>query len=345
MCAENFHALAIFKNIKPQDYIDYLLCQSAASKITKPQFHAVIDSFSEKKDKWELTQIAKEWLKNMGYGQQPYLIFFHKDTSINHIHIVSTRVERTGRAIKNSFEAIKAFDQLNAVLGIDAKSLAKRDLDHALSYKFSTRMEIIMLLFSMNYNCKLNNNNLILIRNGRIQIALPLQKLYARISNVQILPDRLQQLRDLFSKSIMHYDPSIRKSNHFRFSKFSSQPIKCTSDLITYLHKIHGLQLVFHSRHRVLPTDYCIIDHRNKIIYDGKQIMDIGEFIRPVRNSPSDNMLENKEITPDLNLIKHEELPIGAILISNFNIEISDDIDDKALFGRKRTVKKKTSTN
>jgi len=342
MCAKNFHAIGLFKNIKPQDYIDYLLCQSAASRISKPQFHVVIDSRSQQKSKWELTQIAQEWLQKMGYGLQPYLIFFHKDTSINHIHIVSTRVNRDGKVINDAFEGLNALDQLNIVLGIDSKKQAQQNLRHALNYKFSSRMEFVMLLYAMQYICKLKNNNLLLIRHGRVQATLPLESLYSRISHVELLPQRLQELQDIFFKSIKHHQASIRKTNYFKYLNFSSYPVKCTSDLITHLHKQYGLQLVFHSRNRILPTDYCIIDHINKTILDGKYIMPIAEFIRPVSNNNTDLNVEKKEeLTQKIELNATEAESIGALLISNFNMEIADDMDDQAVFGRKNREKKK----
>ena len=43
-------------------------------------------------------------MERMGYGQQPYIVFKHKDISREHLHIVSLRVDENGRKISDSHE-------------------------------------------------------------------------------------------------------------------------------------------------------------------------------------------------------------------------------------------------
>jgi len=52
----------------------------------------------------QLAEIGCEYLEQLGYGSQPYLIFKHEDIGREHIHIVSLRVDCDGKLIKNSFE-------------------------------------------------------------------------------------------------------------------------------------------------------------------------------------------------------------------------------------------------
>ena len=51
-----------------------------------------------------LTQIAKEYMEALGYGNQPYIVFKHNDIAREHIHIVSLRVDDEGRKINDRFE-------------------------------------------------------------------------------------------------------------------------------------------------------------------------------------------------------------------------------------------------
>jgi len=51
-----------------------------------------------------LTQIAKEYMEALGYGNQPYIVFKHNDIAREHIHIVSLRVDSKGRKISDKFE-------------------------------------------------------------------------------------------------------------------------------------------------------------------------------------------------------------------------------------------------
>lgn len=52
----------------------------------------------------QLTAIGEEYMRKLGYGDQPYLIFKHEDIERRHIHIVSLRVDSTGRKINDSNE-------------------------------------------------------------------------------------------------------------------------------------------------------------------------------------------------------------------------------------------------
>jgi len=51
-----------------------------------------------------LTQIAKEYMEALGYGNQPYIMFKHNDIAREHIHIVSLRVDGEGKKINDRFE-------------------------------------------------------------------------------------------------------------------------------------------------------------------------------------------------------------------------------------------------
>lgn len=52
----------------------------------------------------QLLQIAQEYLENLGYGQQPYMIFKHEDIDRHHLHIVSIRTDENGKKVNDKFE-------------------------------------------------------------------------------------------------------------------------------------------------------------------------------------------------------------------------------------------------
>ena len=43
-------------------------------------------------------------MQRMGFGDQPYIVYRHNDIGREHLHIVSVRVDETGRAISDSYE-------------------------------------------------------------------------------------------------------------------------------------------------------------------------------------------------------------------------------------------------
>mgnify|MGYP002643124882 FL=1 len=56
----------------------------------------------------QLADIAKEYMEKLGYGDQPFLVYKHEDIARHHIHIVSIRVDDTGKKINDKFEHIRS---------------------------------------------------------------------------------------------------------------------------------------------------------------------------------------------------------------------------------------------
>ena len=71
----------------------------------KMVFHCSLNPHPDEKLSDEtLTQIAKEYMEELGYGKQPYIVFKHNDIAREHIHIVSLRVDSRGQKINDKFE-------------------------------------------------------------------------------------------------------------------------------------------------------------------------------------------------------------------------------------------------
>lgn len=49
----------------------------------------------------QLEAIGREYMRKLGYGDQPYIIFRHEDNARPHIHIVSLRIDERGRKIRD----------------------------------------------------------------------------------------------------------------------------------------------------------------------------------------------------------------------------------------------------
>ncbi|OHT43659.1 conjugal transfer protein MobB [Flavobacterium tructae] len=55
-------------------------------------------------------EIAEEYMREMGYGQQPYVVFKHTDIDRSHIHIVSVCVDEEGKKISDKFEKMRSMN-------------------------------------------------------------------------------------------------------------------------------------------------------------------------------------------------------------------------------------------
>ena len=81
---------------------DYL---TANRKTEKPILHISLnpdpkDCVSEE----QFIKLAEQYMQCMGFGDQPYIVYRHNDIGREHLHIVSVRVDETGRAISDSYE-------------------------------------------------------------------------------------------------------------------------------------------------------------------------------------------------------------------------------------------------
>jgi len=79
---------------------DFLQFIPAHFRTEKPVFHVSINPHPDDRlTDEQLTDIGREYMERLGYGDQPYLIFKHEDIDREHIHIVSLRVRSNGRKI------------------------------------------------------------------------------------------------------------------------------------------------------------------------------------------------------------------------------------------------------
>lgn len=85
----------------------------ANRRTTNTVFHASLNPSPEDRlTDEQLRKIACEYMERMGYGEQPYIIFKHKDISREHLHIVSLRVNEQGRKLPHDFEARRSMEIL-----------------------------------------------------------------------------------------------------------------------------------------------------------------------------------------------------------------------------------------
>lgn len=52
----------------------------------------------------QLAQIAEEYMQKLGYGNQPFVVYKHEDIDRHHLHIVSVKVDETGKMIRDNFQ-------------------------------------------------------------------------------------------------------------------------------------------------------------------------------------------------------------------------------------------------
>lgn len=91
-------------NIKSSDFYDIVAAISSYNSlnenVTKPNIHISL-SFHRQDilDNDTINSIADDYMKDMGYNDQPYVVYRHFDKEHPHIHIVSSQIKIDGKKI------------------------------------------------------------------------------------------------------------------------------------------------------------------------------------------------------------------------------------------------------
>jgi hypothetical protein len=236
----------------------------------------------------------------MGYDKQPYLIIFHKDSANNHVHIVSTRVKQDGKKIKDSYEQIKAQQQMQIVMGMDPKHNAETDTAKALTYRVNTKAQFLMVLESMGYSHKEDNGSLLLFKYGKQPGAITMTDIEKRIDAELQDEARQRQLTAWFHKYAGLYDTALTKSRG-----------KYCSPFLAFLKEKMGVELLFHASGDKPPYGYTVIDHAQRNVFKGGEIMALKELLADQIKDETKRQHPNRE--PRLS--NHSELDYYAAML------------------------------
>ena len=102
-------------------------------------------------------------MERMGYGDQPYIVFKHKDISREHLHIVSLRVDENGHKLPHDFEARRSMEilrDLERKYGLHPSVKGEEQADkvglHRVNYRegnVKQQISSVVRLCLLNYKC------------------------------------------------------------------------------------------------------------------------------------------------------------------------------------------------
>jgi hypothetical protein len=320
--------------LRPNDYVNYLKAVTARNHLIKsPQFHAVISCKEKDKSKEELTQLAEKWLDQMGYGKNPYLLIFHKDTKNNHIHMVSSRVDKQGRLIDFGLTYIKGTEVLNRLIGYSETRQTEADLARAISYQFSSRSQFELILRLWGYSCSVKDGQYLIYKYGRNLTRIDPATVDQQIASFKNNPERQLALRLIINAHKKHFDPGLYKKKSFYH--MSSKSRGFTSRLADELHQRLGIQFFFHAKSGLSPSDYTLVDHSSATVFEGHDIMPFNELV---------NLIQQSGVQEVFFLAGKPAQTVELGGWPEVNIGIADDVDDEAVHGKNRHGKFKSRT-
>ncbi|WP_430811074.1 MULTISPECIES: relaxase/mobilization nuclease domain-containing protein [unclassified Carboxylicivirga] len=109
--SRNTNELTPFVYSQSQRLEQLLAIENGNTRCRNKCFHVSVNPTPKELEKLTKAGIKKEidaFMKNMGYGHQPYFVYEHADLKRTHFHIVSTRIDaNTGKKISDSNEKRK----------------------------------------------------------------------------------------------------------------------------------------------------------------------------------------------------------------------------------------------
>ncbi len=320
----------IGKNPSPKEVKKYLkFVSSVNSSIKKPQFHAAISCKGREFDKDQLTEIAEQWMKKMGYSKQPYIIVYHNDTDNNHVHVYSTRISsENGLKIKDNFEKLNAKKNINEVmseLGYGQNHIFFEE------YNFQTKAQLKLLYEKAGYLHRETANGLTIYKDLNIQEVIPFSKIEGKIKAYTEDINRKKQLKAWLYKYGQLFSNEPRAIYRYEAGKRNPTIVSYQSDLSEFLKDRFGVEMIYHHSGNKPPYGYTLIDHSEKNVLKGSAIMSLKKMkeFKPESHDLWSRLQEVQKF--NINSKAHQKLlseqykiPIGLIRMTSKKLDDGD---------------------
>lgn len=286
------------------------------TRIQNTQFHVAVSCKGNEYSYEQLLDIAHRYLKEMGYAEegQPLLVYAHRDTPNNHIHIITSRVAPDGHRISDKFEKMRSREVCERIMQQYHSQRAGQNIDgqqttaettnadawnEALTYRYTSKAQFYAILESMGYDCKEDEQDYSVnfYKNNTCQGKLSLQEIL-RHTIKENRPEnrRRQQLRAILQK---YRNLSANKE-----------------ELAALMKRKFGISLVFVGKADT-PYGYIVVDHKNKTVFKGGEFLSIKELLQfedavtrfaRIRQTINELLADNTHLTTlDINRILYRQ--------------------------------------
>ena len=325
MLMKNFPSF-INESSSKEEVKSYLASVSKSEKVKKPQFHAVLSTKFREHSKEELTKIAENFMDEMGYWNQPFIVVFHNDTENNHVHIVSTRVDKqTGKKINDSYEKLKSQRALEKEMEKKSGISNVENINKLLSYRINSLKQLELLLERNGFRLAQNKEDetkMDILKNGvrektinGNQIVFDNKKNENRTKQIKAI---LSKYKDLYSNKVFKVQDFRKQEAMLPEEKQNQETkpkIEFASELQKKLKDTLGIDILFHHKDGLRPFGYSLIDNRTGTVYKGSEIMkmnDLFEFTSEMMDKRVFERLKDFNISDKetkyvlLNYLKHK---------------------------------------
>lgn len=348
MAIKNFGVLSDDLSLNPEEVKNYLKMHSLMNpKLKESQFHAMISSKGREDSKEKLTEVGHEWMKRMGYGDNPYIIVFHSDTENNHIHLISSRVGINGKTISSSNERYRSKDVLQDILNNNVQAIPN-DLSKFLNYKFSSLKQFQTILECAGYNSIVNESSLDIFKGKTYLESYSVNELDQKY-RTDFNQNRKNQIKALVAKYSILHDTTLIPVHQKLSGDRQGKVISYKSDFTENMKKKFGFEFVFHFSGDKKPYGYTFIDHKDQQVYKGSDIIKLQELLEKSSiNSQVDIIDDSNSFDYTQQSATNNPIPISSTIESAIDfvtstlfLDVGSDVDDEKAHGRERKKGKK----
>jgi hypothetical protein len=329
----------------------------------------------------KLANIADEYMRRIGFEDQPYLVYKHLDAGHPHIHVVSTNIQADGKrislnnigklkseparkAIELDFGLVKAggrkkltpqMDELNVKPVQYGKSDTKRSITYvvnnvAKAYKFTSLPELNAVLNLYNVTAYRGTKESVMFKNGGL--------------NYWVTNEKGLRVGVPIKASSIYQKPTLKLlESRFKLNEYLRKPFKemlkrkidhaknQSVSLDQFKSKLKDDQITVvvrqNSDGRIYGLSY--IDHLNKVVFNGSDLGNsAGAVIDALKFPVKDNGSASAGSTED-NVVSKET----ALSLSTTGRTLLDDLLNPQetnqgmpnQFGPKKKKKKRRNLN
>ena len=269
------------------------------------QFHVALSVKGTELDKEELANLADRFMQAFGYGKQPYLVYFHHDTDNNHVHILSTNINRFGCFINDSHDKNRMVHTIDRLLGITTEKQRER----MFGFSFQTEGQFLNVARSCGFEPKREEEDekvfYTFFRGGVPQMTIPMEQIISKCQSKTDEEDkqkrekRIKEIRAYFHK---YRQESLKQEKQKHASTKKELKMSATLDNVAKLtHKDgtplteleqyqlrwflselkakFGLDVHFQKDKDGVIRGYGLVDRMGKMAFDGSQVMKLAEII------------------------------------------------------------------
>lgn len=262
---------------------------------------------SEKLSPSQLTDIAKEYLQKIGFGDQPYLLYQHHDSGHPHVHIVTTNIKPDGRRIElhnlgrnqsetarkeieQSFGLIRAEDSkqraaytlkpVNVQRVLYGRGETRRAIANVLDavlpyYKFSSLPELNAILKQYNIIAdRGSEHSRIFTHRGLVYRVLDTQgnKVGVPIkASAFYNKPTLSFLTDKFNQNEQAKQPHKARVKNVIDVALLNHSVKGLNELVKALDKA-GINTVIRQNDQGVIYGITYVDHQTKCVFNGSTL-------------------------------------------------------------------------